>query len=455
MNKSNPIDKFQEECGVFGIFSENEINISAISYVALSALQHRGQESCGICTYSENKINCYKGMGLVSDVFTREELHKLTGKSAIGHVRYSTFGESNLNNAQPILSGIANREIAIAHNGNITNAIPLKEELENKGVEFDTLVDSEIILKLIENKDIRHLEPAIVEAMKQLKGGYAVLLLTNEKLIGFRDPNGTRPLCIGKFKNSFILCSESCAIDAIGGKLIRDVYPGEIVTIDSKGLKSNYCLEKTSNIICAFEYIYFARADSVIDKLSVYKSRINVGKRLWEESPIDADIVIGVPQSGITAAVGFSIASGIPYDIGFVKNEYIGRTFIEPLQEKREANLEIKLSVIKSSVEGKRIVVIDDSIVRGTTSKKIVALLREAGAKEIHFRSASPIIKYPCFWGINTPNRSELLGSSNTVDEIKELIGADSLKYVSIDGLIKSFGSKITCLKCFLNQEEI
>lgn len=455
MNKSNPIDKFKEECGVFGIFSEDEIDISAISYVALSALQHRGQESCGICTYSKNKMNCYKGMGLVSDVFNREELHKLIGKSAIGHVRYSTFGESNLNNAQPILSGRGSREIAIAHNGNITNAIPLKKDLENKRVEFDTSVDSEIILKLIENKDIRHLETAIVEVMKQLKGGYAVVLLTNEKIIGFRDPNGTRPLCIGKFKNSFILCSESCAIDAIGGELIRDVCPGEIVTIDSEGLKSNYCLEKTSNTICAFEYIYFARADSVIDKLSVYESRINIGKRLWEESPVDADIVIGVPESGTTAAVGFSIASGIPYDIGLVKNQYIGRTFIEPLREKRQADLDIKLSVIRSSVEGKRIVVVDDSIVRGTTSKKIVALLRKAGAKEIHFRSASPIIKYPCFWGINTPDRSELLGSSNTVDEIKELIGADSLKYVSIDGLIKSLGNKITCLKCFLNKEKI
>ncbi|MBS4538401.1 amidophosphoribosyltransferase [Clostridium sp. D2Q-11] len=445
MERNYTVDKMQEECGVFGLFNNKDVDISNISYIALSALQHRGQESCGIAIYEDSKLKCYKEMGLVSNFFIKEEVRKIKGKSFIGHVRYSTSGESNLINAQPILSN----KMALAHNGNIVNGMELKEELMNKGVGFETSVDSEVILKLIQKLDKDPIEQAISKSIEKINGGYSVLILTEEKLIGFRDPQGIRPLCIGKLKDSYILCSESCAIDALGGELIREVNPGEIVTIDFNGVSSSYIEGKNNSAICAFEYIYFARPNSIIDNLSVYKSRINMGKKLWEEAPISADIVIGVPESGNLAAIGFSNASGVPYDIGFVKNDYIGRTFIEPESKKREKNLDIKLRVIKDSIKGKRVVVVDDSIVRGTTSKKIVSLLRDAGAKEIHFRSASPVIKYPCFYGIDTADCSNLLGSYMKVEEIRKAINADSLKYISIEGLKDAIGQKCTCLKCF------
>lgn len=447
MNNSKLTDKIEDECGVFGILGGEILDISSLLYSALNALQHRGQESCGIAVADSENINCYKGMGLVSNVFNKENFSGITGNSAIGHVRYSTCGDSNIINAQPILNG----NIAVAHNGNLTNAKELRANLEAKGVKFNTTADSEVILKLIESSKCKTLEDAILEVMKQIDGGYSVLLYTEEKLFGFRDPKGIRPLCIGTLNNSFVLSSESCALDSIKAELIRDVYAGEIITIDSTGIKSrNYC-KKFKHSICAFEYIYFARPDSVIDRVSVYQSRINAGRALWDECPTEADIVIGVPQSGILSAVGFAKASSIPYDIGFEKNEYVGRTFIEPSKKIRQTNLELKLNVIKDSVKNKRVVVVDDSIVRGTTSKRIVQLLRNAGAKEIHFRAASPIIKYSCFWGINTSNSHELVGSRYSIDEIKDLIGVDSLQYLSIKGLLKSIGKKEDiCLQCFI-----
>jgi amidophosphoribosyltransferase len=443
-------DKFKDECGVFGIFSTDNIDAATLTYYGLYALQHRGQESAGIAASNGKEVKCYKNMGLVSEAFNEKSLAELQGSSAIGHVRYSTTGSSNVNNAQPLVSKFKLGTIAMAHNGNLVNADVIRELLEDSGYVFQTSSDTEVIISMIARGAKKGIERALFNAIQAIKGSFAIVMLTEDKLIGVRDTNGIRPLCIGKMDNSYILSSESCALDTLGAEFVRDVEPGEIVIIDKEGLRSINYTEKTKCETCAFEYIYFARPDSIIDGIDVYESRIAAGRKLFEESPCEADIVIGVPDSGIPAAVGFSKASGIPYDTGFIKNRYIGRTFITPNQEMREKAVTVKLNVMKSSVAGKRVVLIDDSIVRGTTSKKLVELLRRAGAKEVHFRISSPVVKHPCYFGINTSNRDELIGANYTVEQIRDEIGADSLGYISIDGLLSCFGEKKGfCLGCF------
>jgi amidophosphoribosyltransferase len=391
-------------------------------------------------------------MGLVADVFDRERLQSLKGKSAIGHVRYSTAGSSNIENAQPILKDYKNGSIAIAHNGNLVNAKIVKDELSKYGCCFESEADTEVILNLIVDSKESNLKDAISSSLKNIKGSYALVVLTEDKLIGIRDPNGIRPLCIGKINDNYVLCSESCALDAVGADFVRDVLPGEIVTIDKSGLKSDRFTEAIECKTCSFEYVYFARPDSTIDGINVYKSRVEAGKILYRESPVEADVVIGVPDSGIPAAVGFAEASGIPYGIGFIKNKYIARTFIAPSKELREKSVSVKLNPLKMNVEGKRVVIVDDSIVRGTTSKRLVQVLRRAGAKEVHFRVSSPVVKFPCYFGIDTPYRKELIGANFSVEEIRKKIGADSLAYIDIPGMVESFGKKKTkdyCLGCF------
>jgi amidophosphoribosyltransferase len=443
-------DKFKDECGVFGIFSTENLDVSSITYYGLYALQHRGQESAGIVVSNGEELNCYKNMGLVSDIFNKEALDQLKGLAAIGHVRYSTTGASTVSNAQPIIGKYKLGTVSIAHNGNLVNAEVIRELLEDCGCIFQTSIDSEVILNLIARGATKGIEKAVVDAIQAVKGSYAIVLLTEDKLIGVRDPNGIRPLCIGKINESYILSSESCALDSVGADFVRDVEPGEIVIIDKEGIRSINFAEKIKSATCVFEYIYFARPDSTIDGINVYNSRVKVGRKLYEENPAEADIVIGVPDSGIAAAVGYAEASGIPYGIGFIKNKYVGRTFITPSQEMRERAVSVKLNPLRINVEGKRVVIIDDSIVRGTTSRKLVESLRKAGAKEVHFRVASPVVKYPCYFGINTPYRSELIGSNASIEEIKEEIGSDSLGYISTEGLVKSLGkNKGFCLGCF------
>ncbi|MDD3223784.1 MAG: amidophosphoribosyltransferase [Clostridium sp.] len=443
-------DKLKEECGVFGIFSKNNIDVSHITYYGLYALQHRGQESAGIAVSNNGKLDVYKDMGLVSDVFDNEKLNSLTGNAAIGHVRYSTTGGSNAINAQPLLSNFKLGSIAIAHNGNLVNADVIRELLQDCGTMFQTSIDTEVILNLIAKSAKKGIERAVVDSMQAVKGSYAIVILTEHKLIGVRDPNGIRPLCIGKIDDSYIMCSESCALDAVGAEFVRDVNPGEIVIIDNDGIRSINFAEKTKCETCSFEYIYFARPDSVIDGISVYNARENAGEMLYKESPVEADIVIGVPDSGMPAAVGYAKASGIPYGIGLIKNKYVGRTFIAPTQELREKAVSVKLNPLKVNIEGKRVVIVDDSIVRGTTSKKLVDLLRNAGAKEIHFRVSSPIVKYPCYFGIDISYRKELIGSHMSIEEIRDFIGADSLGYLSVESLLKTLGrNKKFCLGCF------
>jgi len=442
-------DKFREECGIVGILSKKKFNLSSMMFYSLNSLQHRGQESCGI-TYSDGeKLVCQKDMGLVSEVFSKNNLKEAIGFSAIGHVRYSTYGESTITNAQPILDDYTYGQIALAHNGNLTNAAIIKKHLTESGFKFNTGTDSEVILKLIQKKYDSSIEKTLKLVANQITGGYAVVILTKDSLYAMRDTNGIRPLCIGKFNDGYIVCSESCALDIVGGEFIRDVYPGEIIKISKDGIETINSIKNPSCHTCAFEYIYFARQDSVIDGISVYKSRLKAGELLYKECPADGDIVVGIPDSGIAAALGYSKASSIPYETGFVRNNFIGRTFISPLQNKREEALTAKLNVIKGNVQGKRVIVVDDSIVRGTTCKKIISLLKEAGAKEIHFRLASPIIKSPCYLGINTKCKKELIGSSMSVEEINDYIGANSLGYISIEGLLTCLRKETACLKCF------
>lgn len=443
-------DKLKEECGVFGILSNDDLPVGKLTYYGLYALQHRGQESAGIAVAREGNIYCHKDMGLVTEVFDEEILEELTGNSAIGHVRYSTAGDSLKCNAQPLLTHGKLGDMAIAHNGNLTNADTLRDLLQDGGFMFQTTTDSEVILGLIARYANKGIEKAIFNAMQVVKGSFAIVILSKDKLIGVRDNNGIRPLCIGKVKNSYILASESCALDAIGGEFVRDVKPGEIVVIDKNGIKSINPSEKTNCGTCSFEHIYFARPDSIIDGINVYETRVKTGEILYEECPIDADIVVGVPDSGIPAAVGYAKAANIPYETAFVKNKYVGRTFIAPTQEIREMAVALKLNPLKSVVAGKRVVLIDDSIVRGTTSKKLVQLLRKAGAKEVHFRISSPVVKYPCYFGIDTPYRSELIGANMSIEEIGNTIGADTLGYISIKGLLKALNkNEGFCLGCF------
>ncbi|MGG7177323.1 amidophosphoribosyltransferase [Clostridium paraputrificum] len=444
------LDKFKDECGVFGVYSNSPLDVAGMTYYGLYALQHRGQESAGIAVSDGEKVDMHKELGLLTEAFTQEDLNKLKGHIGIGHVRYSTTGANKVENSQPLLAVSKLGPVAMAHNGNLVNADVIRELLEDGGHVFHTTIDSEVIATLIARGAKRGIERAVVDAIQAVKGSFAMVILTKDKLIGARDPHGIRPLCIGKVDDAYILSSESCGLDAVGAEFVRDVEPGEVVVIDENGIRSIRYSENAGCQTCAFEYIYFARPDSIIDGLDVQVTRVRAGEELFKEHKIEADLVAAVPDSGIPAAIGYARASGIPFDTAFVKNRYVGRTFISPSQEIREKAVAVKLNPLKVNVNGKRVILIDDSIVRGTTSRHLVESLRRAGAKEVHFLVASPVVKYPCYFGIDTPYRSELIGANYSVNEIADMIGADSLGYLSMDGMYKTFAGKNGfCVGCF------
>lgn len=430
-----------DECGVVGMYGVE--NAASLSYFALVSLQHRGQESAGIAVSDGNTIKLHKDMGLVGDVFNPAHFEELKGSISVAHVRYATAGGRTIENAQPFLNTFKLGGIALAHNGQLVNYEPLREMLEDSGSTFLSSSDTEVILKLIARNYKKGMETALVNTIQLIKGSYALCIMTEDMLIGVRDPNGIRPLCLGKVGNGYILASESCAIDAVNGEFIRDIEPGEIVIINRDGLKSLKQEDRTNKQTCIFEYVYFARPDSVIDGIPVQNARYKMGAVLAKESPVDADVVIGVPDSGIGAAMGYAKESGIPYSMGIIKNKYIGRTFIAPTQSERENMVFVKLNAIRSDLEGKRVIVIDDSIVRGTTSRRLVQILRRAGAKEVHFRVSSPPVKFPCYLGIDTPSKSELISSNHEVEEIRKEIGADSLAFISLKGMIGALEESI------------
>lgn len=445
------LDKLREECGVLGIYAPGDETLSHMMGFGLVALQHRGQESAGIATSNNGVINYYKDMGLVQDVFTNKILDRLGGDVSIGHVRYSTTGESYVSNAQPLVVNYKGGSIALAHNGNLVNAGEIRNRLEDEGSIFQTSIDSEVIANLIARKYAKGYKDAIIDTISEIKGAFALTIICENKLIGVRDANGLRPLCLGRLDNGYVLASESCALDVVGAEFIRDIEKGEMVIIDEDGVESIIYNDSQKKAHCVFEYVYFARPDSNIDGESVYITRRDAGRVLAEEYKIDADIVIAVPDSGIDAAIGYAEASGVPYGVGLIKNKYIGRTFIKPDQKSRELAVRLKLNPLKENVKDKRVIMIDDSIVRGTTSKKIVEALRRAGAKEVHVLVSSPPVVHSCYFGIDTPERKELVGAVKTVDEICEMIGADSLGYISVKGLIKSIhkGHNELCVACF------
>lgn len=434
------LGKMKEECGVFGIYDRDSHDVARLTYYALYALQHRGQESAGIAVNDNGTILYQKDMGLVPEIFNDVVLNHLKGKIAIGHVRYSTTGASFRENAQPMIIKYKSGQLALAHNGNLVNALELRNSMEENGAVFQSSNDTEIIANLIARYRIssESTEEALTKVMKDIRGSFALVILTPKKLIGIRDPQGIRPLCIGKLDNSYILASESCALDAVGAKLIRDVNPGEIVTIDENGLRSIQTETDGKSHLCIFEFVYFARPDSYIDGASVHQARVEAGRILAREHPVEADLVIGAPDGGLNAALGFSRESGIPYGQGLLKNKYVGRTFIQPSQDQRELGVRIKFNVIRDEIEGKRIVMVDDSIVRGTTTRRIVQMLKDAGATEVHMRVSSPPVKYPCYFGIDISSSDQLLASTYNVEEIREMIGADSLGYLSLEGLLKT-----------------
>ena len=449
-------DGLHEECGVFGAYDFDGEDVASTIYYGLFALQHRGQESCGIAVSDTNgpkgKVMSYKDMGLVNEVFNPENLEKLKGNIGVGHVRYSTAGSSVRENAQPLVLNYVKGTIGMAHNGNLLNAVELREELSYTGAIFQTTIDSEVIAYLIarERLKVGTVEEAVKNAMLKIKGAYSLVVMSPRKLIGARDPFGFKPLCIGKRDNTYFLSSETCALDTVGAEFVRDVLPGEVVTITSKGIESDTSLCQKNTARCIFEYIYFARPDSKIDGMGVYESRINAGRILAKTHPVDADLVVGVPESGNPAALGFSLESGIPYGNAFIKNNYVGRTFIKPKQAQRESSVKVKLNVLKEAVAGKRVVMIDDSIVRGTTSARIVSLLKNSGAKEVHVRISSPPFKHPCYFGTDIPSEDQLIATGKTVDEICKIIGADSLGYLEVDRLSEMIcGGTGFCDACF------
>ena len=444
-------DQIKEECGVFGIYSKDTMDVASQTYFALYALQHRGQESCGIVVNDKGILSYHKDLGLVPDVFNEGNLRKLgMGNIAIGHVRYSTTGKSNRSNAQPLVVRHIKGPMAIAHNGNLVNARDLREKYELNGGIFHNTNDTEVISYAITEQRLIQpsIEKAVEQAMYKFKGAYSLVIMSPKKLIAARDPQGFRPLCMGETETgAIVFASESCALDSIGARFIRDVEPGEIIIVDKNGAHylKTHCGQKTS--MCVFEYVYIARPDSVIEGSSVHQARLNAGKKLWQESPVEADVVVGVPDSGLDAALGFSMASGIPYGVGFIKNRYVGRTFIQPSQSQRSNSVRIKLNVIKDVVKGKRVVLIDDSIVRGTTSARIVNLIREAGATEVHMRISSPPFTNPCYFGIDIDSKENLIACQMSIEEIAKEIGADSLGYLSIEG-VKNIAENAKCNFC-------
>ncbi len=437
-------------CGVFGIYGHP--NAAELSYYGLYALQHRGQESAGIVTSDGKQFRVHKGMGLVSQVFDGTILHGLVGNMAVGHTRYSTTGSSHLRNAQPLTVDCACGQIAIAHNGNLTNAAQLRAELESKGSIFQTTVDSEIILHLMAKPNFNGHGNSLAHAMRRIEGAYSLVLMTEQALIGVRDPHGFRPLCLGQIDGAWVLASESCALDLIHAKFVRDVEPGEIVVIDQSGVNSVQVFpEQKRRAFCIFEYVYFSRPDSTIAGRNVYKVRVELGRQLAREHPVDADVVIPVPDSGNCAALGFSLESGIPFEMAFVRNHYVGRSFLQPSQLIRDFDVRVKLNLIAELVRGKRVVVVDDSIVRGTTCKARVNTLKEAGATEVHVRVSCPPHMHPCVYGIDFPDRSKLMAANHALEEIRKYLNADSLHYLSQSGMVEATGlpQESFCMACY------
>lgn len=455
--QTNGDSGLHEECGVFGMYDFDGGDVASTIYYGLFALQHRGQESCGIAVSETNgpkgKVTSYKGMGLVNEVFTQDNLEPMHGDIGVGHVRYSTAGASTRENAQPLVLNYVKGTLALAHNGNLINAMELRKDLEYTGAIFQTTIDSEVIAYHIarERLNSNSVEEAVGRACQKIKGAFALVVMSPRKLVGARDPYGFKPLCIGKRDNAYILASETCALDTIGAEYVRDVLPGEIVTITPEGgIQSDLslALPKEKEARCIFEYIYFARPDSHIDGVSVYASRIKAGRFLAMDSPVDADLVVGVPESGNAAALGYSLQSGIPYGTAFVKNGYVGRTFIKPKQSSRESSVRVKLNVLKEAVDGKRIIMIDDSIVRGTTSDRIVKMLRDAGATEVHVRISSPPFLWPCYFGTDIPEREQLIAYNRSIEDIRKIIGADSLGYLGVERLEEMVGGLSICKFC-------
>ena len=437
-------------CGVFGIFGH--ANAAELTYYGLYALQHRGQESAGIVASDGKNFHTHRGMGLVPQIFTGDVLHRLVGGTAIGHTRYSTTGSSNLINAQPLTVDTAKGRIAIGHNGNLTNAAQLREELEAKGSIFQTTIDSEIIVHLLAQPTRTH-ESALIETVRRIEGAYSLVILTEKELIGVRDPHGFRPLSLGQMSNgAYVLASETCAFDLIQARFVRDIAPGEIVIIDETGVRSVQAFpEQPRRAMCIFEYVYFARPDSNLDGRNVYKVRVNMGRQLAREHPIKADVIVPVPDSGNCAALGYSLESGIPFEMAFVRNHYVGRSFLQPSQVIRDFAVRVKLNLIADLVRGKRVVIVDDSIVRGTTSKARVISLKEAGAREVHVLISCPPHLHPCVYGIDFPERSKLMAATHSLDEIRHYLGADSLGYLSEDGMVTATGQPKNsfCLACY------
>lgn len=444
------MDKFHEECGVFGIINHPEA--AHLTYLGLYALQHRGQEGAGIVSSDGSAFYLEKGMGLVAEVFREEQLRKLPGHMAIGHNRYSTTGESHLKNVQPLHISYALGNLALAHNGNLVNAHLLRSELEAYGAIFQSTSDSEVIIHLIAHSREKDLRDRIIEALQRVRGAYSLAILSDDGIYGIRDPYGFRPLCLGRLGDSWVLASESVAFDLIRAEFVRDIAPGELLFIDRQGnLTSSHPFPNVPRAACIFEHIYFARPDSKVYGLGVYSMRRRLGRQLAVESPVDADLVIPVPDSGVAIALGYAEGTGIPFEEGLVRSHYIGRTFIEPQQVIRDFGVKLKLNAVREVLAGRRVVVVDDSIVRGTTSRKIIGMIREAGAREVHVRIGSPPIISPCFYGIDTPTRQELIGATHTLEQVREYITADSLKHITVEGMLNVFkeDSDGYCTACF------
>ena len=448
-------DKYEDECGVFGIYGHPEA--ANLTYLGLYALQHRGQESCGIVASDGISLRAYKKMGLVSDVFKDNKIFdQLSGQSAIGHVRYSTAGGNDIKNCQPIMVDYVRGSVAVAHNGNLVNAQELRNELERSGSIFSTIADTEVIIHLLARAQSDNLVDRVVDALKRVRGAYSLVFLTETRMVAVRDPNGFRPLILGKLDGAYVVASETCALDLIEAEFIRELDPGEIIVVDKDGLHSFHPFDAIQASPCIFEYIYFARPDSTIFGREVYGVRKEYGRQLAREYPVEADVVVAIPDSGVPAAIGYAEQSGTPFELGLIRNHYVGRTFIEPQQSIRHFGVKIKLNPVREVIEGKRVVVVDDSIVRGTTARKIIKMIRNAGAKEVHLRISSPPVSYPCYYGIDTPTRTELIASSHSVEEINRYVTSDSLGYLSVDGLHKATGGceggscqRKFCTACF------
>lgn len=442
-----------EECGIFGVWGHEDA--SQLAYYGLHSLQHRGQEGTGIVATDGEKLKGIKGEGLVSEIFTQEAIKELNGKAAIGHVRYATAGGGGYENVQPLLFHFQSGSMALAHNGNLVNATALKSQLEAQGSIFQTSSDTEVLAHLIRRGGFAAFKERVKNALTMIKGAYAFLILTETELMVALDPNGMRPLSLGKLGDAYVVASETCAFDVVGAEFIHDILPGELLIIDDNGFRSEMFSVASNIAMCTMEYVYFSRPDSNINGINVHTARKNLGKRLALEAPIEADVVTGVPDSSISAAIGYAEATGIPYELGLIKNRYVGRTFIQPSQSLREQGVKMKLSAVRGVVEGKRVIMVDDSIVRGTTSRRIVTMLREAGATEVHVLISSPPIKNPCFYGIDTSTKEELIASKYSVEELREIIGADSLIFLSTEGMIDAIGrtddgeNRGHCLACF------